>query len=318
MDSEGNIKYDAILNQDRTHRKIVQSTARDLVAKKVTEMDVEKPDEEEIIAKTQETQAALEKILNGKITAAKTARPEINQKKDAEYIRYTPQSQGKNNSGAGERIIKMHTMPVDPLEPPKFEHKKAPRGPPSPPVPVMHSPPKKVSQKDMLDWKIPPCVSNWKNAKGYTIPLDKRLAADGRGHSQVVINDKFAQFAESLVIAQEVAREGISARIKEKERQQRMEKEKKDEELRQLARDARMMRTGVMPMGGGGGGMGGGGGGGGGGVSDGDSPPPRGGGMGLDRGDSPPPPPPPPLPEGGFERESREEREARKQRDDIR
>ena len=36
----------------------------------------------------------------------------------------------------------------------------------------------------MADWKIPPCVSNWKNAKGYTIPLDKRLAADGRGHSQ--------------------------------------------------------------------------------------------------------------------------------------
>ena len=31
------------------------------------------------------------------------------------------------------------------------------------------------------DWKIPPCISNWKNAKGYTIPLDKRLAADGRG-----------------------------------------------------------------------------------------------------------------------------------------
>jgi len=47
-------------------------------------------------------------------------------------------------------------------------------------------------------------VSNWKNAKGYTIPLDKRLAADGRGHSQVVISDKHAQVAESLLIAQEV------------------------------------------------------------------------------------------------------------------
>eukprot|EP00961_Rhodomonas_salina_P127259 1715510-Rhodomonas_salina.1 len=53
------------------------------------------------------------------------------------------------------------------------------------------------------------------------------------------------QFSESLLIAQEVAREGISARIKERERQQRMEKEKKDEEMRQLARDARMMRTGA-------------------------------------------------------------------------
>jgi SNW domain-containing protein 1 len=252
MDSEGNIKYDAILNQDRTHRKIVQSTAKDLVAKKLSELDKEKPDEDEVLQKMQETQAALEKVINGKITAAKVARPEINQKKDAEYIRsvlevaccnfsrgkkgmhdtlvflsflchvifcllskpwsstpglcffflflrglvlmaqfgllcrYTPSQAGGNfNSGAKERIIKMHEMPVDPLEPPKFKHKKAPRGPPSPPVPVMHSPPKKISQKDMQDWKIPPCVSNWKNARGYTIPLDKRLAADGRGHSQV-------------------------------------------------------------------------------------------------------------------------------------
>ena len=142
----------------------------------------------------------------------------------------------------------MHEMPVDPLEPPKFKHKKAPRGPPSPPVPVMHSPPRKVSQKDMQDWKIPPCVSNWKNSQGFTIPLDKRLAADGRGHSQVVISDKHAQVAESLLIAQEVSREGITARNKERERQQRLEKEKKDEQLRQLARDARMMRTGAAPV----------------------------------------------------------------------
>jgi SNW domain-containing protein 1 len=87
MDSEGNIKYDAILNQDRTHRKIVQSTAKDLVAKKVSELEKDKPDDDEVLQKMQETQAALEKVLNGKITAAKVARPEINQKKDAEYIR---------------------------------------------------------------------------------------------------------------------------------------------------------------------------------------------------------------------------------------
>lgn len=58
-------------------------------------------------------------------------------------------------------------------------------GPPSPPVPVLHSPPRKVTVKEQQMWKIPPCVSNWKNAKGYTIPLDKRLAADGRGLQEV-------------------------------------------------------------------------------------------------------------------------------------
>ena len=70
---------------------------------------------------------------------------------------------------------------VDPLQPPKFKHKRVPRGPGTPPPPVHHSPPRKLTQKDQKDWKIPPCVSNWKNAKGYTIPLEKRLQADGRG-----------------------------------------------------------------------------------------------------------------------------------------
>ena len=41
--------------------------------------------------------------------------------------------------------------------------------------------------KEQQEWKIPPCISNWKNPRGYTIPLDKRLAADGRG-LQVLLN----------------------------------------------------------------------------------------------------------------------------------
>ena len=34
------------------------------------------------------------------------------------------------------------------MEPPKFRHKKVPRGTGSPPVPVMHSPPRPVTVKD--------------------------------------------------------------------------------------------------------------------------------------------------------------------------
>ena len=37
--------------------------------------------------------------------------------------------------------------------------------------------------------------------KGYTIPLDKRLAADGRGLQGVHINENFAKLAEALYIA---------------------------------------------------------------------------------------------------------------------
>lgn len=76
-------------------------------------------------------------------------------------------------------------MPTDPLEPPKYRHKKVAPGPPSPPVPVMQSPPRKVTVADQKYWKIPPCVSNWKNIKGYTIPLDKRLASGGRHLEEV-------------------------------------------------------------------------------------------------------------------------------------
>ena len=84
-----------------------------------------------------------------------------------------------------QRIIKMSEVVEDPLEPPRFKHKKIPRGPPSPPPPVLRSPPRKATAQEQKEWMIPPCISNWKNNKGYTIPLDKRLAADGRGLQDV-------------------------------------------------------------------------------------------------------------------------------------
>lgn len=74
------------------------------------------------------------------------------------YVRYTPSS----GDGTKQRIIKMIEVVEDPLEPPKFKGKKIPRGPPSPPPPVLRSPPRKVTAQEQKDWMIPPCVSNWK------------------------------------------------------------------------------------------------------------------------------------------------------------
>eukprot|EP00951_Prasinocladus_malaysianus_P044508 scaffold575380_cov38-Prasinocladus_malaysianus.AAC.1 len=85
---------------------------------------------------------ALQKVVNNKIQAAnpKTLPKQPGQ---ATYINYTPSQQGSQyNSGAKQRIIKMQDMPVDPMEPPKFRHKKVPKPGGSPPVPVMHSPPR--------------------------------------------------------------------------------------------------------------------------------------------------------------------------------
>lgn len=150
----------------------------------MTEEDrlMERPSDETIDETTERTRLALERITNGKIKAAQPKHvPKTNS--DAQFIRYTPANQAEGERK--QRIIKMSTVQEDPLEPPKFKHKKIPRAADEPPAPVLHSPPRAVTAQDQKDWMIPPCISNWKNNKGYTIPLDKRLAADGRGLQDV-------------------------------------------------------------------------------------------------------------------------------------
>merc|ERR1719259_1000997 len=189
---------------------------------------------------------ALEKLTSSKITAAMPVRAAEKQE-PAQYIRYTPSQQGSTyNSGAKQRIIRMVEMQKDPMEPARFKiNKKVPRGPPSPPAPVMHSPSRKVTAKEQQEWKIPPCISNWKNARGYTIPLDKRLAADGRGLQQVHINENFAKLAESLYIADRKAREAVEMRAQVEKKMANKEKEGKEKELRALAKMARDKRAGI-------------------------------------------------------------------------
>ncbi|PPS06405.1 hypothetical protein GOBAR_AA14244 [Gossypium barbadense] len=166
VDARGNLAYDAIVKQNENAKKIIEETM-------------------------QETKAALEKIVNVRLSAAQPKNVP-KQSSDSKYIKYKPSQQSAAfNSGAKERIIRMVEMPVDPLEPPKFKHKR-----------------------DQQDWKIPPCISNWKNPKGYTIPLDKRLAADGRGLQEVQINDNFAKLSEALYVAEQKAREAVAMRSK--------------------------------------------------------------------------------------------------------
>lgn len=189
VDSEGNVRYDAIAHQGQRDGKFVQSQFKDLVPlahrKDISEEQrlMERPSEEEVQETAEKTKAALEKLVNGKIKAAQPKNVPDAQGKTS-FIRYTP---GQQNGAVGlkQRIIKMTEVVEDPLEPPRFKHKKIPRGPPSPPPPVLRSPPRKATAAEQKEWMIPPCISNWKNNKGFTIPLDKRLAADGRGLQDV-------------------------------------------------------------------------------------------------------------------------------------
>jgi SNW domain-containing protein 1 len=251
VDSEGKVQYDAIARRGHNEKRIVHASFKDLIPLRqradVGDINLDRPSEEEVAASTERTKNALAVLVSGAVAAQKPKNVNVGARKDPTYVRYTPANQMGDTTRKNDRIMKIVERQQDPMEPPKFKHKKIPRGPPSPPPPVMHSPPRKLTAEDQEAWKIPPPVSNWKNPKGYTVPLDKRLAADGRGLQDVTINDKFAQFAEALFTADRHAREEVKQRALMQQRLAEKEKTQKEEHLRMLAQKAREERAGAGP-----------------------------------------------------------------------
>ncbi|CAL6307665.1 unnamed protein product [Bathycoccus prasinos] len=120
---------------------------------------------------------------------------------NAQYLRYKSDRNDLQTESREHRIIKLHTVPLDPMEPAKFRHKK--------------------------------------NPKGYSIPLDKRLAADGRNLHEQQINDNFANLSEALYLAERKARDAIQVRGQIRKELNLKEKEAKESELRKLAINAK-------------------------------------------------------------------------------
>ena len=247
VDAEGKVKYDAIARRGHNDNRIVHASFKDLIPLRqradAGEINLDRPSEDEIAASTERTKNALAVLVSGAVAAQRPKNVNVGARKDPTYVRYTPANQMGDTTRKNDRIMKIVERQQDPMEPPKFKHKKIPRGPPSPPPPVMHSPPRKLTAEDQEAWKIPPPVSNWKNPKGYTVPLDKRLAADGRGLQDVTINDKFAQFAEALFTADRHAREEVKQRALMQQRLAEKEKAQKEDHLRMLAQKAREERA---------------------------------------------------------------------------
>lgn len=248
VDESGKVKYDAIAKQGHADGRIVQTSFKDLIPLRqradAGEINLERPSQEEVAATAERTKAALEKLVSGALVSQKPKTINTGGKKDPTFVRYTPANQMGDNSKKQDRIMKIVERQRDPMEPPKFRIKKIPRGPPSPPPPVLRSPPRKLTAQDQEDWRIPPPVSNWKNPKGFTVPLDKRLAADGRGLQDVQINDKFAQFSEALFMADRHAREEVKQRALMQQRLAEKEKQQKEDHLRMLAQQAREEKAG--------------------------------------------------------------------------
>ncbi|OLY77633.1 Pre-mRNA-processing protein 45 [Smittium mucronatum] len=253
VDSDGNVRYDAIARYGHGEDRVIQTDFKELIplAQRIgtagEKLIQDRPDEELVMETAQRTREALEKKIDGKLTASKPRGQSKSMESGSSYIRYTPNKDGPGyDPKMSQRIIRMSEMQIDPMEPPKFKHKRVPNAPPSPPAPVLHSPPRHVSVEEQKAWIIPPCISNWKNAKGYTIPLDKRLAADGRGLQDVKISDNFAKLSEALLAAERHARDEVRQRSLMQQNLVRKEKESKEEHLRLLAHRAREERSGVI------------------------------------------------------------------------
>ncbi|KAH1306651.1 mRNA splicing protein [Aspergillus fumigatus] len=247
VDAEGKVKYDAIARRGHSENRIVHASFKDLIPLRqrvdMGEISLDRPSEEEVQAQMEKTKNALASLVEGAVAAQKPKNVKGGRRAEPTFVRYTPANQMGDTTRKNDRIMKIVERQQDPMEPPKFKHKKIPRGPPSPPPPIMHSPPRKLTAEDQEAWRIPPPVSNWKNPKGYTVPLDKRLAADGRGLQAVTINDKFAQFAEALFTADRHAREEVRLRAQMQQKLAEKEKAQKEEHLRALAQKAREERA---------------------------------------------------------------------------
>lgn len=246
VDAEGKVKYDAIARRGHSDSRTIHSSFKDLIPLRqqadAGDLSLDRPSQEEVQETAEKTRLALEKLVSGAVAAQKPKNVKGINREEATYVRYTPSNQMGDNSKKHDYVLKIARRQEDPMAPPKFKHKKIPRGPPSPPPPVMHSPPRKLTAEDQEAWKIPPPISNWKNPKGYTVPLDKRLAADGRGLQDSTISDKHAQFAEALMTADRHAREEVKLRAQMQQKLAEKEKLAKEEHLREMARKAREER----------------------------------------------------------------------------
>jgi SNW domain-containing protein 1 len=161
-----------------------------------------------------------------------------------QYVKYEPSSKALgHNPAIQQRIVKIVEQQVDPLAPSMFRNKKAPPVQTEAPAPIMRSPPRKMTKEEQQIWKIPPCVSNWKNQKGFVVPLDKRVGADGRGLRDTTVNDRFAALAEDLYIAETKARDEVKLRSELAKQQKVRAEEQREQELRELAAKARQARA---------------------------------------------------------------------------
>ena len=112
-DSSGKARHDLIASVGQREGKTVNSSKDAIVAKQLDEDQLAKPDADAAAENTERTRLALEAMVNSKAAAAHGSLDRaLADKKEPQYIRYTPSSQGAAHaSGATNRVIRMVEAP---------------------------------------------------------------------------------------------------------------------------------------------------------------------------------------------------------------
>ncbi|KAF2114819.1 SKIP/SNW domain-containing protein [Lophiotrema nucula] len=208
-----------------------QSSLQDLIPLRQSEwyVDLKRPSREETEATTERTRKQLAK----KVLHHNSSSVPPHAAKETSFHRYVATGTERNNS----RLVKVVNRQHDPFVMREHRYKKIPRAPPSPPRPVLHPPSRPMTVEEREAWDIPPAVSNWKNNKGYAIPLDKRMV--GHMEQEVTISDKFAHMADSLAGVERLSRQEVHERAILRQEVARRVKDAREKELCERARSIR-------------------------------------------------------------------------------
>eukprot|EP01060_Flectonema_neradi_P024783 TRINITY_DN33663_c0_g1_i1.p1 TRINITY_DN33663_c0_g1~~TRINITY_DN33663_c0_g1_i1.p1 ORF type:complete len:463 (+),score=112.42 TRINITY_DN33663_c0_g1_i1:91-1479(+) len=248
LNAKGEIDSDALVRSGQRKGTTTFGTYLDLVPKDYDDDELARPTSEELTDAFAATRKLLEAKLTGKV-ASLTGKPNTKQDSGATIIKYNASETTGQMGHVPNRVIRMVEAQKDPLDPSRSRVQKAPAGPPPEPAPILHSPTKRASQKDMQDWKVPPMVSNWINPKGYTLPLEQRLKADGRGLQEVQLSEGFATFASAMDEVERTQREEVDIRININKKLQAEEENRRMEELRRLAQKAKSEKEKMIDSG---------------------------------------------------------------------
>lgn len=207
---------------------------------------LKKPTEEETLENIYNTKKALEKLTNRRIKTYQSFKTNSlsNESNKNNQLCYKYIDYRLDSNKSKSHLIKLVALPVDPLSNLKYKHHKIPLSNTNEKnfVPVLQEPAQKLSYEEQKKWKIPPCVNMSNNPKGLVIPLDIRLANDGRNLREYQANQNFAKLADILALTEKNVRKEIEDRNKIAQSIQIAAAMKKEQELREAAKQARQER----------------------------------------------------------------------------